>query len=204
LLDRYGVLSREVAAMEATAPGWAELAPLLSRAEWRGEIRRGYFVEGLSGVQYATEEAAAELARLAVHPESGSPVVLISTLDPANLYGAGAPLDVELLDGGSARLPRVAGNFLAIGDGRPVLIVESYGKRLTGLPWASPAAIDSALKLLPTLTGPGRRILKVELYNGMPAAEGPMAGRMAELGFVRDYPGLAYYAGWAATAAGSP
>ncbi len=204
LLDRYGVLSREVVAMEPSSPGWAELAPFMARAEWRGEIRRGYFVEGLSGVQYATEEAAAELARLAAHPEPGSPVVLISTLDPANLYGAGAPLDVELLDGGSARLPRVAGNFLAVGDGRPVLIVESYGKRLTGLPWASPAAIDSALKLLPTLTGQGRRILKVELYNGMPAAEGPMAGRMADMGFVRDYPGMAYYASWAATAAGSP
>ena len=38
----------------------------------------------------------------------------------------------------------------------------------------------------------------------MPAAEGPAAGRLAELGFVRDYPGMAYYAGWATSAAGSP
>ena len=189
LLDRYGVLTREVVALEPSAPGWAELAPLLARAEWRGEVRRGYFVEGLSGVQYASEEAAAELARLAAHPEPASPVVLMSTVDPANLYGGGAPLDVELLDGGTARLPRLPGNFLAIRDGRPVLIVESYGKRLTGLPWAAPADIDSALKLLPSFTGPGRRILKVELYNGMHAAESPAAGRLAELGFVRDYPG---------------
>jgi ATP-dependent helicase Lhr and Lhr-like helicase len=203
LLDRYGVLSREVVALEPSSPGWGELAPLLSRAEWRGEVRRGYFVEGLSGVQYASDEAAVELARLAAHPEPASTVMLVSTTDPANIYGSGAPLDVELLDGGSARLPRVAGHYLAIRQGRPVLIVESYGKRLTGLPWASPADIDSALKLLSTLTGPGRRTLKVELYNGVPAAEGPAAGRLAELGFVRDYPGMAYYAGWAAPAAGS-
>jgi ATP-dependent Lhr-like helicase len=204
LLDRYGVLSREVVALEPSAPGWGELAPHLARAEWRGEVRRGYFVEGLSGVQYASEEAAAELARLASHPApaAASPVVLISTIDPANLYGSGAPLDIELLDGGTARLPRLAGNFLAIRDGRPVLIVESYGKRLTALPWAAPADIDSALKLLPTLTGPGRRVLKVELYNGIHAAESPGAGRLAELGFVRDYPGMAYYAGWASSAAG--
>ena len=77
LLDRYGVLSREVVALEPSAPGWGELAPLLARAEWRGEVRRGYFVEGLSGVQYASEEAAAELARLAAHPEPASPVVLM-------------------------------------------------------------------------------------------------------------------------------
>ena len=68
LLERYGVLTREVVALETVGPRWAELAPLLSRAEWRGEIRRGYFVEGLSGVQYASEEAAAELARLAAAP----------------------------------------------------------------------------------------------------------------------------------------
>jgi ATP-dependent helicase Lhr and Lhr-like helicase len=204
LLDRYGVLSREVVALEPAAPGWGELAPLMARAEWRGEVRRGYFVEGLSGVQYASEEAAAELARLAAHRGDASPVVLVSTIDPANLYGGGAPLDVELLDGGTARLPRVAGNFLAIRDGRPVLIVESYGKRLTALPWAEPADIESALKLLPTLTGPGRRVLKVELYNGVHAAEGPAAERLAGVGFVRDYPGMAYYAGWATSAAGSP
>ncbi len=125
------------------------------------------------------------------------------TIDPANLYGAGAPLDVELLDGGVARLPRNPGNFLAIRRGRPVLIVEAYGKRLTGLPWTSAADINSALKLLAGLTGPGQRILKVELYNGVPAAESPAASWLAELGFVRDYPGMAYYAGWATATAGS-
>ena len=46
-------------------PPWRDLVPWLARAELRGELRRGYFVEGLSGVQYATAEAAEELARLA-------------------------------------------------------------------------------------------------------------------------------------------
>lgn len=214
LLDRYGVLAREVVALEPNAPGWGELAPLLARAEWRGDIRRGYFVEGLSGVQYAEAEAADELVQLAAGPghspgssapapAPASPVFLVPAIDPANLYGAGAPLDVELLDGGSARLPRVAGHFLAMRDGRPVLIIESYGRRLTALPWASPPDIDSALKLLPSLTGPGRRVLKVEMYNGVPAAEAPASARLAELGFVRDYPGMAYYETWAASAPGS-
>jgi ATP-dependent Lhr-like helicase len=216
-------LSREVVALDPTAPSWSDLAPLLARAEWRGQIRRGYFVEGLSGIQYASDEAAAELAGLAAAPRGGtalptvgdhgqearltdasSPVVLVSTIDPSNLYGSGAPLDIELLDGGAARLSRVPGHFLAIRDGRPVLIVESFGKRLTGLPWASPADIDSALKLLPDLTGPGRRTLKVELYNGVAAAESPASARLAALGFVRDYPGMAYYAGWSTAPVGSP
>jgi ATP-dependent helicase Lhr and Lhr-like helicase len=203
LLERYGVLSREVVALEPSAPPWAELAPFLSRSEWRGELRRGYFVEGLSGVQYATEEAAAELARLGAAPEDAAPLVVVCTTDPANLYGAGAPLDVELLEGGVARLPRLPGHFLVMRAGRPVLIVESHGKRLTGLSSARQADIDSALNLLPGFTGPHRRILKVESYNGAPAAESPAAPTLSQLGFVRDYPGMAYYAGWSTESTGS-
>jgi ATP-dependent Lhr-like helicase len=203
LLERYGVLTREVVALEPSAPAWAELAPLLSRSDWRGELRRGYFVEGLSGVQYASSEAAGELARLAAEPDGSAPLVLVCTTDPANLYGAGAPFDVELLDGGVARLPRNPGHFLVLRAGRPVLIIEACGKRLTALPSARQVDIDSALNLLPTFTGSHRRILKVESYNGVPAAESPAAGRLAELGFVRDYPGMAYYAGWSAGSTGS-
>jgi ATP-dependent Lhr-like helicase len=205
LLDRYGVVTREVVALEPAAPAWAELAPILSRSEWRGELRRGFFVEGLSGVQYATEEAAAELARLAAAgpPDLSTPLVLVCTTDPANLYGAGAPLDVELLEGGVARLPRLPGNFVVLRAGRPVVIIESFGKRLTGLASARAIDIDSALNLLPAFAGPDRRILKVESYNGVAAAQSVAAARLSQLGFVRDYPGMAYYAGWPADSTGS-
>ncbi len=59
-------------------------------------------------MQFALDEAAAELARLAAAPDRESPLVLVCATDPANLYGAGAPLDVELLDGGvgAAAAPR--------------------------------------------------------------------------------------------------
>ena len=93
-------------------------------------------------------------------------------------------------------MPRLPGNFLVLRAGRPVLIIESHGKRLTGLASASQSDIDSALNLLLSFTGPDRRILKVESYNTAPASEGPVAGHLAELGFVRDYPGMAYYGGW--------
>ncbi len=137
--------------LDPWAPSWRELAPLLARAELRGEVRRGYFVEGLSGVQYATEDAAEELARLAGSARSGGPAVLLSTVDPANLYGSGAPLDIPLLEGGTARLVRGPANMLVLIAGRPVLIIEGYGKRLTGLASASEAEVRAALALLPGL-----------------------------------------------------
>ncbi len=171
-------------------PGWRG-------AELRGELRRGYFVEGFSGVQYATQEASDELARLAGTVMPASEDVLLAAADPANLYGSGAPLDIPLLEGGTARLSRIAGNYLVLRGGRPVLVIEAYGKRLTGLASASQAEIVSALTRLLELARARRHVLKVETYNGEPAISSPATRRLAELGFVRDYPGMAFYAAWA-------
>ena len=195
MLDRYGVLARETAAMEPWSPPWRDLIPHLARAELRGELRRGYFVEGLSGVQYATAEAAEALAKHAARPMDPTPYML-STLDPANLYGSGAPLDIPLLEGGTARLPRSSAHSLILVAGRPVLIVEAHGKRLTGLGSASEAELRAAIALLPGLAGPARRVLKVETYNTAATLASPAAPWLAEVGFVRDPPGMAYYAGW--------
>ena len=197
LLERYGVLSREVMALDPWAPPWAELAPLLARAELRGELRRGYFVEGLSGVQYATGDAAEGLAALAGTTAPASGDVLLAAGDPANLYGTGAPLDIPLLEGGTARLNRIPGNYLVLKYGRPVLIIEAHGKRLTGLASASGPEIREALRHVVELARPQRQVLKVETYNGEPALASVVADRLTELGFVRDYPGMTYYAAWA-------
>jgi ATP-dependent Lhr-like helicase len=196
LLSRYGVLARETAEADPWAPPWRVLAPALAAAELRGEVRRGYFVEGLSGVQYALAEAADALARHAGTPDPEAAPVLVNSLDPANLYGAGAPLDIPLLEGGTARLSRNAGNFLVLHGGRPILIIENFGRRLTGLASASEAELVAAVALLPTLAGPSRRVLKVETYNLAATLASPAAPWLAAAGFVRDPPGMAYYAGW--------
>ncbi len=127
LLERYGILTRELVELEPWGPEWADLAGLLARAELRGELRRGYFVEGLSGVQYARDESAAGLSRLAGSLASAAEDILLAAADPANLYGSGAPFDIPLLDGGKGRLSRVAGNYLIMKSGRPVLVIEAYG-----------------------------------------------------------------------------
>jgi ATP-dependent helicase Lhr and Lhr-like helicase len=196
LLDRHGVLSRETVALDAWAPPWRDLAPWLAQAELRGELRRGYFVEGLSGVQYALADTAEELARLAGRAPTAAKPLLLSTLDPANQYGSGAPFDIPLLEGGTARLIRSASNFIVLLAGRPVLIIEAAGRRLTGLASAAEPELKAALALVPTLAGPQRRVLKVETYNNAATLASPVAPWLEGLGFVRDHPGMAYYAGW--------
>ena len=194
LLERFGVLCRETASLDLWAPPWRDLFPTLDRAEARGEIRRGYFVEGLSGIQFAWPETVDELARHASERDrEEAPYLLVSSLDPANLYGSGAPFDIPLLEGGTVRLNRTATSHLVLRGGRPLLVVEGRGRRLTGLASASEAELREAVKLLKSLAAAARGVLRVETYNLAPVLGSPAAPWLLEAGFVRDMQGLVYY-----------
>ncbi len=112
LLDRYGVLTREIVALDPWAPPWGELAALAGPGRAAGRAAPGLLRRGALGVQYADRRGgrgagrAGRRRRSRTRDRSCSP-----PLDPANLYGAGAPLDIPLLEGGTARLSAVAGEL---------------------------------------------------------------------------------------------
>jgi ATP-dependent Lhr-like helicase len=199
LLQRYGVAARELALPDPTLPPWRVLYEVLSRMEWAGEVRRGYFVEGLSGAQFALPEAAGQLQDAGLPSTAAAPVLLLHSLDPANLYGSGAPLDVPLLDGGTRSFVRRAGNWLVVRAGRPVLLVEQQGKRLEALASASPEDVAAAVACLPGILdrgGGGRHKLTVEEWNGQPVTATVGRELLEAAGFVRDYQGMTLYAAW--------
>ena len=200
LLERYGVVTRELALLDPWALPWRVLYEVLSRLEWTGAVRRGYFVEGFSGAQFALPEAAEQLAGHVRPARAAEPVILLHALDPANLYGSAAPLDLPLPDG-VRPFTRRPGNWLALRAGHPVLLVEGHGKRLTALPGAGPDDLACAVACLPDLlrTAHGvnpRGKLSVEEWNGRPVTA--TAGRelLAAAGFVRDYQAMTLYAAW--------
>ena len=63
LLGRYGILAREFCRRDEVAQ-WAAIIGELQRREMRGEIRRGYFVQGLSGMQFALPGAVEHVRRV--------------------------------------------------------------------------------------------------------------------------------------------
>jgi ATP-dependent Lhr-like helicase len=202
LLQRYGIAARELAQLDPWLPPWRVLYEVLSRMELAGDVRRGYFVEGLEGAQFGLAEAAQELQDLALPSTATAPLVLLHSLDPANLYGSGAPLDIPLLDGGTRSLLRRAGNWLVVRAGRPVLLIEQQGKRLTALASASAEDVRAAVACLPgILDGEGgptaaRHKLVVEEWNGQPVTTTPGREMLEAAGFVRDYQGMVLYAAW--------
>jgi ATP-dependent Lhr-like helicase len=90
LLQRYGIVFRDLLARESLAPPWRELLYLYRRMEARGEIRGGRFLSGFAGEQFALPEAV-ELARSTRRKEKNGEVVRISAVDPLNLTGIVTP-----------------------------------------------------------------------------------------------------------------
>ncbi len=94
LLDRYGIVFRELLARETAMPPWRALLGVYRRLEARGEIRGGRFVNGFVGEQFALPKAVESLRAARNRLRSSQPVI-VSAADPLNLVGiitAGARL----------------------------------------------------------------------------------------------------------------
>ncbi|HEY8310922.1 MAG TPA: helicase-related protein, partial [Gemmatimonadaceae bacterium] len=85
-LDRYGVVSRDWWRRERPPVSWRAIYHELKRLEFRGEVRRGYFVRGLAGAQFALPDAVERLRETAGSDAHEAPFVVIATNDPSNPY----------------------------------------------------------------------------------------------------------------------
>ena len=86
LLERYGVVTRESVLAEGIAGGFAGLYGELSNLETLGTARRGYFVEGLGGAQFALPAAIERLRGMRSDEPAGA--LVLAATDPANPFGA--------------------------------------------------------------------------------------------------------------------
>jgi ATP-dependent helicase Lhr and Lhr-like helicase len=113
LLERYGVVFRELLTRENFDLKWRELLIAFRRLEDRGEVRGGRFVDGFLGEQFALSVAVESLRALRNARPSGATVTL-SAADPLNLVGIILPGD---------RVPVLSGRRILLRDG--VLLAES-------------------------------------------------------------------------------
>ncbi len=133
-LERYGVVSRDWWRRERPPVSWRAIYQELKRLEFRGEVRRGYFVRGLAGAQFALPDAVERLREVAGSDPLVAPFVVISTSDPANPY----TLALEGMERDPLSRPRGSGALLVMRAGRVALAVEGRGKRVTAAEWLSP------------------------------------------------------------------
>jgi ATP-dependent Lhr-like helicase len=175
LLERYGIVTREQVLAEGIPGGFSSLYDQLAALETVGVARRGYFVEGLGGAQFALP-GAVERLRAQRDDDEAPPLVLAAT-DPAQPYGAA--LKWPKRDG---RAPaRQPGAYVVLSGSEPVLYVERGGKGLQVLVDAGDERIPGALEALVEAVQRGRvRKLALERVDGEPivgsAYEEPLIG----------------------------
>jgi ATP-dependent Lhr-like helicase len=180
LLERYGILTREQVRAEGVAGGFAGIYPELSQLEVLGVARRGYFVEGLGGAQFALPGAVERLRGL--EPEEQTPVV-VSAVDPAQPYGAALPWPAREGDTGR-RLARIAGAHVVLGGGEPVLYLERGGRALQTLVDGEDARLEHALGALVEEVRERRiKRMALEEVDGVPAMASALAPLLIALGF---------------------
>ena len=104
MLDRWGVVFRDLMARETLAPSWRELLAALRRMEASGEIRGGRFVAGFVGEQFARPDAV-ELLRVVRREGPSARSLSVPAADPLNLTGIVLPGPrVSALSGGLVEL----------------------------------------------------------------------------------------------------
>jgi ATP-dependent Lhr-like helicase len=190
LLARHGVLPRAAILAEEVPGGVATLYPVLRALEEAGRIRRGYFVAGRGGSQFA-HPGALERLRARREPGDEPQAAVLAATDPANPYGVALPW--PRWEG--ARLARAAGGHVALVDGVLVAVLGKGEREITTfLPEDEPGRSRTARALALSLAGWAARTGRSGLGWGAPdgrgLAESPLAPYLLEAGFTRSGPGF--------------
>ena len=174
LLDRYGVLFRELLQRELPDLAWGRLFRSLRLMELSGEVLSGHFFEGVPGLQFASPAAFRRL-------REGLPtdaICWMSAIDPAAPTGLG----LEPLRG--IYPDRRPGSHLVFHGARLVMTSWRNGSRLEfAVAAESPFVPEycSVLKHLLTRQVQPVKAIDVETINAKPAVETPYAAVLATL-----------------------
>ena len=172
LLDRYGVLTRELVNREWQ---WREAFRALRIMELGGEVVAGYFFEELSGPQFATPRALNALRARGRPPRH----FWLCAQDPASPCALG--LDWPELP------QRRAGHYLGFCEGALALVAEHHGRRLRYLVAADHPELDRVNAPLLHIAH-RQRSLRVETINELPLRDSPyLAALERQLLLTRDH-----------------
>lgn len=197
LLLRYGVVTRKCLEHEGGSWVWQPIYQELQRLEMRGEVRRGYFVQGLPGVQFALPEVVEQLrSRPARHEISTKPLVLLNACDPANLFPMADITEDDLqseplpaaFDGAPLRFARLPSTWLVLEEGRPVLLIEESGGSITTVDGVNDDVTERALQVWARHLLSSEKRIRVQRWNGEPVLNSGGQPLLEGVGFYRDYP----------------
>jgi ATP-dependent Lhr-like helicase len=181
LLERQGIVTRDGVRAEGIQGGYGAVYGELKALETLGLCRRGYFVEGLGGAQFALGGAVERLRELRPREDDEPDALVLAAADPAQPYGAALPWPKRA----GARAARVAGAQVVLLGGEAALYVERGGRSLVPLREPDEAWLRPALAaLVEHVRSAGKKRLAVERFDGEPVTESEAMPLLVEAGFL--------------------
>jgi ATP-dependent helicase Lhr and Lhr-like helicase len=181
LLERHGIVTRDGVRGEGIQGGYSAVYGELKALETLGLCRRGYFVEGLGGAQFALGGAVERIRELRPKEGEEPEALVLAAADPAQPYGAALPWPKRA----GSRAARVAGAFVVLLGGEAMLFVERGGRSLVPLRDSDEAWLRPALAaLVEHVKRSGVKRLAVERFDGEPVAESEIMPLLLEVGFL--------------------
>ena len=181
LLERQGIVTRDGVRAEGIQGGYGAVYGELRALETLGVCRRGYFVEGLGGAQFALAGAVERLRELRPRDGDEPDALVLAAADPAQPYGAAIPWPKR----SGARAARVAGAHVVLLGGEAALYVERGGKSLVPLREPEEEWLRVALAaLVDHVRRRGGKRLAVERFDGEPVGETDAMPLLVEAGFL--------------------
>jgi len=181
MLERQGIVTRDGVRGEGIPGGYGAVYGQLRALETLGLCRRGYFVEGLGGAQFAIPGAVERLRELRPREDDEPEALVLPAADPAQPYGAALPWP-KRADG---RAARVAGAHVVLLGGQPALFVERGGRSLVPLRDPEESWLRVALAaLVEHVKKGGARRLAVERFDSEAVGETEIMPLLLEAGFL--------------------
>jgi len=180
LLERQGIVTQGSVRAEGIPGGYGAVYGELKALEVLGLCRRGYFVEGLGGAQFALPGAVERLRELRPRAGAETDALVLAAADPAQPYGAALSWPAR----SAGRAARVAGAHLVLLGGEAVLFVERGGRSLLPLRDLDESWLRPALEAL--VAHVRRREIKrlaVERFDGDPVVASEVMPLLLEAGF---------------------
>ncbi len=174
LLDRYGVVFRELLSRELPDLAWRHTFRALRLMELSGEVLTGHFFEGIPGLQFAAHGAFRRLKEGL--PEDA--IYWMNAVDPASPCGLG----LEDLKGEVP--PRIPSTHLVFHGSRRVVTSKRTGSELEiAVAPDHPHLEDylGFLKILLTRDAQPVQGIDVEVINGEDAAQSPYARTLCQM-----------------------
>ena len=193
LLDRYGIISKNIADCEKDIFKWSDIYSYLKKLEFSSGIKRGFYISGLSGIQFAGDKDL-ELIRMQDTSDKDERFVTLCSCDPANPYK-------DLLSKvSSIKAPKNQGTAVVFANGLPVLVLRDYGSSIVPMTEDRDVVVKAAKSFVEAFASrslwTGKKSIFVEHWGEKAAEEvcriedSPVYEELLDMGFDRGYSGI--------------